>query len=45
MNVEEVGDDLKPALALPSTIKLLKDDYENLPSFMKGLASWEVWTS
>ncbi|EXC03811.1 hypothetical protein L484_012424 [Morus notabilis] len=38
---EEVGDDLKPALALPSTIKLLKDDYESLPSFVKGLASWE----
>ncbi|XP_062112312.1 DNA repair protein RAD50 [Humulus lupulus] len=37
---EENDDVLKPVKAL-SSIKLVKDDYENLPSYMKGLASWE----
>ena len=42
MNVEDADDDLNLIQPLPSTIKLSKDDYESLPSLMKGLASWEV---
>ncbi|XP_030481755.1 uncharacterized protein LOC115698739 [Cannabis sativa] len=42
MYLDDEGNDdaLKPVQAL-SSIKLVKDDYENLPSYMKGLASWE----
>lgn len=41
-NVEEMDNDLKPVKALSPVVKLSKDDYECLPSYMKGLAPWEV---
>ncbi|PON44924.1 hypothetical protein PanWU01x14_262970 [Parasponia andersonii] len=41
LDFEEVDVDLKPVQAPSLTIKLSMDDYENLPSYMKGLASWE----
>lgn len=41
LDFEDADDDLKLIQPLPSTIKLSKDDYESLPSLMKGLASWE----
>lgn len=44
-NVEEMDNDFKPVKALSPVIKLSKDDYECLPSYMKGLAPWKVWNS
>ncbi|KAH7855373.1 hypothetical protein Vadar_024136 [Vaccinium darrowii] len=37
----EVGDDLELVGVHQSVIKISKDDYESLPSYMKVLASWE----
>ncbi|KAE9465692.1 hypothetical protein C3L33_02400, partial [Rhododendron williamsianum] len=37
----EVEDDLELVGVPQSVIKILKDDYESLPSYMKTLASWE----
>ncbi|GMN39633.1 hypothetical protein TIFTF001_008863 [Ficus carica] len=45
LDFEDADDDLKLIQPLPSTIKLSKDDYESLPSLMKGLASWELFAS
>ena len=41
LNVEETND-VMPVQALSTTINLVKNDYESLPSYIKGLASWEV---
>ncbi|XP_058204341.1 uncharacterized protein LOC131318523 isoform X2 [Rhododendron vialii] len=37
----EVEDDLELVGVSPSVIKISKNDYESLPSYMKTLASWE----
>ncbi|KAH7840479.1 hypothetical protein Vadar_017525 [Vaccinium darrowii] len=37
----EVGDDLELVGVHQSVVKISKDDYESLPSYMKVLASWE----
>lgn len=42
MKLGEVGDDLELVGVHQSVIKISKDDYESLPSYMKVLASWEV---
>lgn len=42
MKLGEVEDDLELVGVPQSVIKILKDDYESLPSYMKTLASWEV---
>ncbi|XP_015867914.1 uncharacterized protein LOC107405389 [Ziziphus jujuba] len=41
LDFEEMDNDLKPVKALSPVVKLSKDDYECLPSYMKGLAPWE----
>ncbi|PSS15830.1 Angiomotin like [Actinidia chinensis var. chinensis] len=41
MTAGEVEDDLKSVGVPQSVINISKDDYENLPSYMKTLASWE----
>jgi len=33
---------LEPVEGPKSVVKASKDEYESLPSYMKGLASWEV---
>lgn len=42
MKLGEVEDDLELVGVPQSVIKISKDDYESLPSYMKTLASWEV---
>lgn len=39
---EEGEDYLKYEEAISPSIKLSKDDFESIPSYMKSLASWEV---
>ncbi|RVW96500.1 hypothetical protein CK203_029743 [Vitis vinifera] len=39
----EVGDDLNSVGAPKSVINVSKNDYEQLPSYMKTLVSWEVF--
>ena len=43
--VGEVGDDLNSVGAPKSVINVSKNDYEQLPSYMKTLVSWEVRSS
>lgn len=42
INVGEVEDKEMIALAPLHLVKVSRDDYESLPSYMKSLAPWEV---
>lgn len=44
VNIGEQKDEPKSFEASGPIIKVSKVDYESLPSYMKSLAPWEVWS-